>query len=114
MLDFLCRSKKKFRKKTILCKLLALSDLSAQQGQQKKKKQKVTLASTKELAGPALAAAAKALGTNTSYREMCAEAQKLAKTVKEIDAVATLWKTYTLHKAARPKSAIDKACQLLL
>ena len=68
-----------------------------------KVKAKVTLAATKELAGPALAAAAKALGPNTSYREMCMEAQKIAKSVEEIDAIDTLWKTYTLQMARAKK-----------
>ena len=68
-----------------------------------KVKAKVTLAANKELAGPALAAAAKALGPNTSYREMCVEAQKIAKSVEEIDAIAALWKTYTRQMARAKK-----------
>ena len=68
-----------------------------------KVKAKVILAATKELAGPALAAAAKALGPNTSYREMCVEAQKIAKSVEEIDAIAALWKTYTRQMARAKK-----------
>ena len=68
-----------------------------------KVKAKVTLAANKELAGPALAAAAKALGPNTSYMEMCMEAQKIAKSVEEIDAIATLWKTYSRQMAREKK-----------
>ena len=61
-----------------------------------KVKAKVTLASTKELARASLAAAAKTLGPIYSNRELCVEAQKLAKTVEEIQAIATLWERYTL------------------
>ena len=57
---------------------------------------KVTVASTKDLARASLAAAAKTLGPYHSNRELCEEAQKIAKAEEEIQAIATLWKRYTL------------------
>ena len=72
-------------------------DEKAENKDSAKVKAKATLASTKELkdlARASLAAAAKALGPCHSNRELCEEAQNIAKTEEEIQAIAALWKKY--------------------